>query len=157
MASNSQTGRESANSRNNSAVFSRISAKKPPERENGGQIGEIGVYVLRRFRIRGKITGWPKPPFFPVFPHPATFIHIVGDLPSKRVCEPIFLKRLFAVFWRNNGILGFIPKPCAGIRNFVHPGKTIAPERANPGPYRAPFDIGYLMSGMLITASNTIY
>jgi hypothetical protein len=29
MASNNRTGREPANSKNNSAVFSRISAKKP--------------------------------------------------------------------------------------------------------------------------------
>jgi len=103
----------------------------------------------------GTNTGWPKPPFFLAFPHPATLFHIVAELPSKRVYEPIFFKRLFAVFWRNNGIFGLIPKPCAGIRNFVQPDKTMSPKRANPGPIGAPFGSGYLMSGMLITASNT--
>ena len=103
----------------------------------------------------GTITGWPKPPFFHAFPHPATLFHIVGELPSNRVYERIFFKRLFAVFWRKNAILGFILKPCAGIRNFVQPGITISPKRGNPGPYLAPFGSGYLQSVMLITASNT--
>ena len=77
------------------------------------------------------------------------------ELPSKRVCERIFFKHVFAVFLRNNGILGFIPKPCTGIHNFVQLGMTISPKRANPGPYWAPFGSVYLMSVMLITASNT--
>ena len=51
--------------------------------------------------------------------------------------------------------MGLIPKPCAGIRNSVQPGMTVSSKRANPGPYRAQFGSGYLMSGMLITASNT--
>jgi hypothetical protein len=135
--------------------FPELVPKSLPERENGGQIGEIGVCILWSFRIRGTITGWTKTPFFPAFHNLLHYVHIVGELPSNRVYERIFFKRLFAVFWRNNGIFGFIPKPCAEIRNFVQPDKTISPKRANPGPYWAPFGSGYLMSGMLITASNT--
>jgi len=112
------------------------------------------VYVLWSVQIREKITEWPKPPFFPAFLHPAALFHIMGDLPSKRVCERFILRRLFAVFLRNNGILGLIQKPCAGIRNFVQPGMIISPKRANQGPYWAPFGNEYLKSGMLITASN---
>jgi hypothetical protein len=96
-----------------------------------------------------------KNPLFTAFPHSATLFHIVRDLPSKRVCERIFFKRLFAVFWRNNGILGVNLKPCAGIHNFVHPDMTISPKRANPGPFWAPLGSGYLMSVMLINTSNT--
>jgi hypothetical protein len=148
-------GRESANSKNNSAVFPELVPKSLPERENGGQIGEIGVYVLWSFRFGGTITGWIKTPFLPHFHILLHYIHIVGDLPSKRVCGPIFFKRLFAVFSRNNDILGFIPKPCAGIHNFVQSGMTISSKRGNPGPYWAPFCSGYLLSGMLINTSNT--
>jgi hypothetical protein len=82
------------------------------ERENGGQIGEIGAYVLWSFRIRGDNHGTDKNPLFTAFPHSATLFHIVGDLPSNRVYERLFFKRLYAVFWGNHGIWGFIPKPC---------------------------------------------
>jgi hypothetical protein len=58
-------------------------------------------------------------------------VDLTGDLPSKRVCEHLILRRKFAVFWRNNGILGLIPKPCAGIRNSLQPGMTISSKRDN--------------------------
>ena len=117
---------------------------------------EIGAYLLWSLRIGGTITESIKTPFLPHFHILLHYIHIVGDLPSKRVCERLFFKRLFAVFLRNNDILGVIPKLCAGIRNFVQPGITISLKRANPGHFGAPFGSGYLYSVMLITASNTI-
>jgi hypothetical protein len=95
-----------------------------------------------------------KTPFLPHFHILLHYVHIMGDLPSKRVCERLFLKRLFAIFWINNGILRFFLKPCAEIGNFMQPGMTNSPERANPGPYRAPFISGYLMSAIVINTSN---
>jgi len=101
------------------------------------------------------ITDWIKTPFLPHIHILLHYIHILGELPSKRVCERIIFKRLFAVFRGNNGFLGLIPKLCAGIHNFVQPVMIISPERANPGPYWALFGYGYLMSGMLINTSTT--
>jgi hypothetical protein len=82
-------------------------------------------------------------------------IDLTRDLPSNSVYERTFLNLLFAVFWRNNGILWLFLKPCAVIRNFVQPDKTIFPKRVNPGLYWAPFISGYLHSGMPINATNT--
>jgi hypothetical protein len=73
-------------------------SKSHPERENGGQIGEIRVYVFGGFQVWGKITEWLKTPFLPHFHILLHYVHIIGDLPSKRVCERLFLKRLSAVF-----------------------------------------------------------
>jgi hypothetical protein len=85
--------KESGDSKTIVLFFPELVSKSPPERENGGQIGEIRVYVLWSFRIRGDITGWPKPPFSLAFPYSAILFHIVGDLPSKRVCEHLILRR----------------------------------------------------------------
>jgi hypothetical protein len=134
--------------------FHELVSKSLPERGNGGQIGGIRVYVLWSLRIRGKITESIKTPFLPHFHILQRYIHIMGDLPSKRFYEGLFLKRFSAVFWKNKDILGFFSKPCAGIHNFGQPGKTISPETANPGQFRAPFGTGYLMSGIVIIVSN---
>jgi hypothetical protein len=147
--------REPTNSKNNSAVFSRISAKKPSGKGKWrSNWGDQGVRFVK-FTDRGDNHGMDKNPLFTAFPHSATLFHILGDLPSNRFYERLFFKRLFAVFWGNNGILGFIPKLCARIRIFMQPGMTFSPKRAKPGPYWAPFCSRYLMSVMLITASKT--
>jgi hypothetical protein len=118
-------------------------------------LGRSGCMLCGVFGSGGTNTESIKTPFLPHFHILLHYVHIMGDLPSNRFCEGLFLKRLSAVFWINNGILRFFLKPCYEIGNFMQPGMTISPERANPSSYRAPFDVGYLMSGMLITTSNT--
>ena len=67
MASNCRTGQESADSKILVLFFHELVSKSLPERGNGGQIGEIGVYVLWSLRTEGTITESIKTPFLPHF------------------------------------------------------------------------------------------
>ena len=103
----------------------------------------------------GDNHGIDKNPLFTAFPHSATIYPYYGRFASQSLLWGFLLKRLFAVFSGNNGILWLFQKSCAGFCNFIQPGKKKSPKRANPGPYRAPFCPGYLMSGIPIIVSNT--
>jgi len=154
-ASKRRIGRESAKSKNNSAVFSRISVKKPSGKgKRGSNWGDQGVCFME-FPGMEENHGMDKKPLFTAFPHSATLCPYCGRFAFQSLLWGFLLKRFFAVFWRNNGILRFSLKLCAIIGKFLQPDKKISPKRANPGQNWAPFDVGYLMSSILIIVSNT--
>jgi len=155
MASNSWTGRESANSPNKNAVFPQISVKMPSGKGKWGSDWGDLVECFVKFPDPWENHGTDKTPLFTAFPHSAPNIPYYWRFASQSLLWGFLLKRLFALFWGNNGILWLFQKSCFGFCNFMQPGKKKFPKRANPGPYRAPFDVGYLMSSIPIIASYT--
>jgi hypothetical protein len=143
LASNSRMGRESANSKNNSAVFSRISAKKPSgtgkRRSNWGDQGVCFVECPDP----GDNHGMDKNP---LFPRSSTSCYIMSIL--WEICHPnasvsvYFLSDYLpyfgeiTVFWGlfQNHVLEFVIW-CILIRQFLqkesiraHIGLRLAPD-----------------------------
>jgi hypothetical protein len=83
-ASNSRIGRESSNSKNNSAVFARISAKKPSGKGKWrSNLGDQGVCFVE-FLDPGNNHGMEKPPRFPRISPSCYIMSILWE-----ICLPI--------------------------------------------------------------------
>ena len=82
----------------------------------GVRLGRSGCMFLG-IPNPGDNHGIDKNPLFTAFPHSAKIYPYYGRFAFQSLLWGFLLKRLFALFCRNNGILWLFQKSCAGICN----------------------------------------